>query len=229
MNRITDLTKVQIAQLSEDDLKQYLQVELMHEGIVVPPPLPAPPEKKDIPKTVEVFHIKGDWGVICTLPTAELAQAVLSASNGAFLNERYIYEVGYDKKFGEGTDKCSIVPEMFYAEHELRNAAKELIAYASAKKAYEDDRRAHEKAMERYNQTASRIRSIHYEATDAAQDASAIHRTFKDYVKMTNGDQAMALTFLLKVYNQDQIADANEFLADENKIPLPAKSMPENS
>lgn len=222
MNRITDLSTKDLLKLSDDDIERYIQIELMHEGIVVPP-LPQKPNQFALAKTVKVWRIQSGGITLCTFPTQEIAQAVLTAGQGQFMTEDYIYSVGYDKKFMVCRDNCVIIAEDTYDEQDLRRYEKQLAQAKTAQEDYED-------AMRVYNDASIKSIDLHSRVLDAVNKARRSHakavqlaNTFNKYTILANGDRQTAVNFLLQICSQEDIDEANELLPDDDKIPAACK------
>lgn len=222
MNRITDLSTKDLLKLSDDDIERYIQIELMHEGIVVPP-LPQKPEQFVLAKTVKVWRIQANGTNLCTFPTQEIAQAVLTASQNQFMAEDYIYSAGYDKNFMVCRNNYVIVAEDTYDERDLRRYEKQL---AQANTAQED----YEKAMLVYKDASKKSIDLHSRVLDVVNKARRSHakavqlaNTFNKYTILANGDRQTAVNFLLQICSQEDIDEANELLPDDDKIPAACK------
>lgn len=222
MNRITDLSTKDLLKLTPEDINTYVQIELMHEGIVIPP-LPQKPEQFNLAPTVTVYQIHSNGKVLCTLPSNELALAVLEAGQNAFMTEDYLYEAGYDRKFMSKVEDLSIISVKVYDEHELRRYTKELKQSKDANDAYNSARREYDKINNRAIEITERVNDVVRFATKQQQKATEISNTFSKYTQLANGDYQVALNFLLKAYSQEEIDEANELLSDDEKVSAAGK------
>ena len=225
MTRITELSTKDLLKLSEKDIEHYVQVELMHEGIVVPP-MPEKPEQFVLTKTVKVWKIRGDGSNLCTFPNQEIAQAVLAASQGQFMTENYLYKFGYDKKFMACCSDCVVVAEDVYDEQELSRYENQLSQSRAAQEDYEKLLKTYNKVNEEAIDIRERVLSVVNTAKRDYIKATQLSQTFSKYIVLADGSRQVALAFLLRTFTESEIDKANELLDNSKKIMASAISMP---
>lgn len=219
MKSIDSYTNSELVTLSQHELDMLIEVEVMKAGHVLPD-LPESPTKFKLEKTFPVWEICNGSDVICSLPSEELAQAVLAASRGEFLKESYIYEVGYEYKYMATFEKADIVKRYVYNEADLRANAKNLKTFATDKSAYDNQKRKYDEVFAKIQRIRENVMSAYWQAVQEKKGAEKIYNTFVKYKGLANGDVSIALDFLKNAFTEVEIESANSFLPKENQIPL---------
>lgn len=223
MKSIDSYTNSELVTLSQDELDMLIEVEVMKAGHVLPD-LPESPTKFKLEKTFPVWEICNGSDVICSLPSEELAQAVLAASRGEFLKESYIYEVSYEYKYMSTFEKADIVKRYVYHEADIRANAKNLKTCAADKNAYDNQKHKYDEVFAKIQRIRENVMSAYWQAYWQAvkekKDAEKIYNTFVKYKSLSNGDVNIALDFLKNAFTEVEIESANSFLPKENQIPL---------
>ena len=210
MKSIYDMSKPEIAELNENQLSILTQIEIMKAGLVLPDP-PVNPELFELKPTVPVWEIRCGRDFICRLPSSDLADAVLAASNHQFVREDYIYGVGYERKFPDSYNHLEIVKNYLYDEGELRRKADEVKKSSERKEIYVNAKRDYDAAFDKVQKVSAAVRGCYYEACREKRQADKVIETFESYKSLTNNNEDIALKFLKQAFSEDEIEIANEF------------------
>ncbi len=198
MKRYWDLSEYQRACLTEEELQRLTTVECMENGVV----LPEEPQLVEVAE-IEVpsqlaFEVKDSlsYSAHCYFDTQEKVDAfialgplkVTTVSDGVKYLEPMRIESTRKQFADRGAAQAMAVALSIQNEDNARNAAeqkrysKELAAYHECTKALREDWKQCIRDKDRYE---------------------AMHRLFKEYVELCDGDRDKALAFLRKAKGED--------------------------
>ena len=212
MNRYWDMSEAARAELTEEQVKSFLDVELMEKGLVkIKPPVRQPLAVVELPK-VKVACVKYSsdrYGIIQTLdvgfPTMEAAQAFLELCPVMIADD---WET--KTKWAAPLREASIFTEELTDHHVVLSA----IVALKSNKAKED---ANQKAERDYTEAMKLIDAATKDVWDDWQELRAAARahqrvldTKAEYEKLA-GNADIALSFLLKAYPKPTIEAACEW------------------
>ena len=208
MKTYWDYTERERAELTEAEVGSMLDVELMSKGVLkVAEPVLRPTEAVNIPTTM--YFECGD--VIFT--TAEQAAQFFSLNP---MRQSYDYNVGYDYKYAQGLSG-EIKQVKLFNLADLTNLKNVLTKNNEAEKHNKSAREEFEKAMKKVNQVTEGVWQDWCEQKRTAARHQKLMDTMSEYMVLTKNDDALANTFLLKVYTQEDIDDAKAWLCGIEK------------
>ena len=210
MQTYWDLTEQERANLTDDEMKYYGDIELMKAGLV----RPVPPKLEDVGtvdvNTTEFYCLayEGDYGHQNTLDllfdTVEQANAFIALKPKKIKHD---WQSGLD--FAEDIAQPSIKPTKIADTRELNRVQ-------DTAKAIKDAKGRNEKATAEYqklaNETSKALKDIdddHWRCHDLEREYQHILDTKAEFLRLSKGDEAIAMQFLLNKYRQEDI-DAAE-------------------
>lgn len=212
MNRFWDLTEKQMANLTRDQVEQFVDVELMEAGLlrVAPlvldevPPVPEP--------TGTCFRIRrGPWSKLdAAFSSIEDARKFL-ALRPLIVEPAYLPKgcdhVDVVKDFGE--------PEIYeapcFTEGEFARCKEQIDSAKEIAKRNEKAVADHEKATRAQNTATERMWNAWREASDQARQLQGVIDTFEKYKKIADGDETIAARFLGKAFSAPVLTSAAEW------------------
>lgn len=217
MKRIADYTQSELANMTADELGNVIEVEAMVAGVSKPAELP-PMEYQptEYPPGKQVFALGVDktyggpvyWP--CVFGSMEDAKKVADLAEqlaiGDFEHNSYGRSTWKPGEIRSVTVAAMNLPDTQTARvYDLRNkAAKE------ANTAAEQARNEIQKDAEKYEEVASRCRSLWYSARQSRDDAARFYATRARFVELAGGDTAAAERFLVEKYGAEVVRDTIE-------------------
>jgi hypothetical protein len=217
MNRYWDVDEQKRAVLTREQVQAFLDVELMEKGIVkVEPPELQPIEPVKLEKTTYYeIQRKGEYGPSETsllFTSAEKAQAFIELSP---LWQGTKHEYGYKNHFAMPGCELSIKSVELPTEAAMSNAASILKRNTATEEANQKLSREYRTAVEATEKATQGIWTDWYECRDKQATLKRVTDTFAEYTELCNGDKAMAHTFLLKAFKEEQVKAAFEWFEIE--------------
>jgi hypothetical protein len=215
-SRYYDLSEGQRGSLTEEQVNAYLHVELMERGVLFPkkPVLEMPPpEPRDVPKrqvwSTEKFSTVG-------FETQEHLEAFLRLKP-LFIDKDWRTELSVARAVAVHEQKLiDVVPDLEFgaikASVQTRKDILDRNTAATTK---------YNKDMDKVRQETADIWKDHAACRERNRLLDEVRETFEGYVKLTNGDRAMARTFLAKVYAEEQVAAALDQPMEDQPAPPP--------
>lgn len=206
MQRYWDLTTKEKAALTREELEPYIRVELMEQGVVVPPPPKLEPiEEVQIGKHV-VYKIvlNGYTYLDVAFERAEDAQALLMLHP---LHLRSEYAGGEHVSVATPLDRPAVTGIDVSNADDLECHQEALKRNAVAKKHNDEATREYDKARKAAAEASSGMLSDWLQAQSTEAHHRRIRATLDEYVTMA-GDRAVAMKFLVKAFNADDIEEA---------------------
>ena len=196
--------------MTEEQVCKLLDTELMTKGVakVAAPVLPEL-ELLEVPK--QVFYAVGP----CLFERVEDAEACRKLSP---MEEVQDYSFGYG---GEGKYPRRIesgIVHLMLPLHETLIERKAAILRNKEKGAVISKLQSQfEKDAKAMDDTLKGVWGDWYERREAARGHMAILDTFAEYTKLADGDQTIAMQFLLKLHTAEQIAAAREWFGEKTE------------
>lgn len=227
MNSYWDLSEVDRARMTRDEVETYLGVHLMECGIAKPPqPVleDATPPKLE---TTQFFGIqyKGTFGKTeapFVFDTPEQASAFIDLSPRVIRDD---YRIDSKTKWvGAGDMEFTIAPVELASEAGV-NVVREHLQRVSAIK--DRNRRIqdeYDKALERVTQSTSQVWNDWVEQTSKLRRADVVHATYAEYRDLCDCDVVLARKFLAKAYSEERIVEAAMFYPEVREpecVPIP--------
>jgi len=201
MKTYWDFNEKERAKLTEDEVTALLDVELMTKGVkkIVSPIL----------KVIqEVVLPKETWFEVAGIffKDAETAQKFLALEPKI---TNYDYACGYDYQYARKIDQ-RIEQKQLYNQQDLLNLATILKQNKQAKEENEKLISDYDKNIKEQNSVLDEVWSDYWECKNRACELQKIIDTKAEYLKMTNNDQDLAISFLKKIYSEADIKEAFE-------------------
>jgi len=224
MKSYWDLTEKERAELT--DLSAYEKIELMEQGIIVP----AEPEYEkvlevDVP-THKVYRLTYN-SRYNSLPIHfnDLIQAeeVAAALRGGMTLESD-YNTG--KSFVRTVEEISITTQDVCEECDINRSRSALAEAKAAKNRNKNLRAEYRKACEKQSETLSEMRDDWYKCQGTLRRMQKIRAVWEDYLETCGGDRDVALKFLRKAYDLEEIEQMRGWL-DVN-VPLVKEAVDED-
>lgn len=208
MKSYWDYSEQERAKLTEEQVEKLLAYELMEKGVLQVEPLQIEEAQPvDLPtRRVFVLHEADEYGSTSRLPlafdTIEQAEATRDAI-------RHIVQTAYRE-----TDRTRparavrIVAEELPTQDDVTARKAVLDARNELVQRNEAARREHEKACKAVADATSGVWDDWRACRDAEARYQKIRDTLAEYVRMTDGNEDMALAFLVKVFSAEEIKAA---------------------
>ncbi len=209
MNRYWDKTEQEKATMTREQVQAYLDVELMEKGVVkVERPILQDLEPVEVPVT-RMYEVqkKGSYsseGTGWCFETMEEAQA--------FINARPFH---YERDWQTDCHYAKPAQEMMIGPIDVPNEADWAMQKArleknkAAKQANETVLKDYNKSIEEIQKATSGVWDDWRTCREKATRAQKVIDTRAEYVKLCNGDEAVAKTFLAKAFKEEEIAAAD--------------------
>jgi len=212
MKTYWDLTKQQRVRLTRDEVEAFCDQELMQAGVLRPDPWDET-ESPLMPELgTDAFFEVG--GVI--FKTLEQAQAFLDL---APMKSEYDYSTGYDYKYVVPISS-SVETKSFYRQDSLLANQAALAKVNSRKEARRAKAEEYEAAHKKIAEATIALLSDYDTCLDYARQAAKIQATFDEYLTMCDGDEALAKSFLAKVFEQEEVDFAEKWQSADEPAPL---------
>lgn len=211
--RYWDLEERDRAALSAEDVKTYLDVELMERGVLRPrPPVLEPISEVEL-ATRTMFGIKYDsyHELDVVFPTAEAAAAFVAL--GAML-VKTDYQAGSAKYLEPLSDAAISTRNVTTKEAALAGRAV-LRENNARKERNEKAQQEYEKAVDAVDKETRAIWDDWHECRRVVAGHARVLETWVNYVAMARGDEQVAGRFLFKAFTQSQVIDAFKFAGVE--------------
>lgn len=219
MKTYWDYNEQERAALTEQQVNSLLDVELMEKGVLKPvaPTLIPIVEPKDIGERKQFYGVefRGKYGsdedsrmVFASMDEAKAFMALNP------LVADYNYEAGSDYTYAMSLADAKITVKSLFCYEDINRVISLL---KKNKSAVEENRSAESKYSEALRIASGVTDGVWkdwYDQRGTRGDMERVVSTYKEYLALTQGDSALALKFLGKVYNQAQIEKAQEWIPD---------------
>lgn len=215
MKRFEDLSDPEIAALSERDVAFYCDFACAENGapIALPEPgvMPSPPEMTE---DLTVYNMGG-----MVFKNAEDAEKVASlARTFPRMKANYVSSGNLHKQVAVASDESvSVVPDQHYSGEKWERIKSSVVSYAAAKKQYEEDTEAYEKASKERDAATTYVREKVARVRREVEETGRMVAVFDRYVELAAGNLTMARAFLLKAH-----PEAEKYLPPVEAEALPA-------
>ena len=202
MKTYWDYTDKEQSEMTSEAVQSLLDVELMTKGVMkIEPPILREIESVEIPRE-SFFEVNNVF--FKTIEQAEVFLKLMPYSS------TYDYNVGYDWKHAEPFN-TSIKQVQLYKHNGLLNLKSILVKNKESKE-------ANEKALSDFNKAEKCMQEVYngvwndwHTKRELGASYKKVIDTFEEYKKMTNNDESLALSFLLKVHSEDKFNKAKEW------------------
>lgn len=204
MKRYWDYDEKERAELTEEQVRELLDYELMEKGVLKVPALSIEvPRPVDIP-TRKVFTIQVDaytkLGV--AFDTIEAAQSFLA------LKPMMRVESYAEKAHCKPLDKATVAIEDLPSESDVATRRQALRENQKIEARNVEAKHEHDAALMEIDEATSGIWADWRSCLAAKAKREKVSATFGEYKRLTDGNEGLARTFLAKVFSSSEIADA---------------------
>jgi len=201
MKTYWDYTEKERARLTEAEVRELLNVELMTKGVrkIIAPELKPIQEVKV--NTETWFEVDGNF-----FKTAELAQKFIALDPR---KSSFDYACGYDYHYACPVEQ-KIEQKSLYSQQDLLNLATILKQNKQAKEENERLTSAYDKAIKEQNKVLDCVWEDWWNCINRARELNDIVKTKEEYLKMADNNEEIAMGFLRKVYAEEDIKEALE-------------------
>ena len=205
-----ELSERKRAALTEEEVKRFSNYELMRQGILRPSPPPKIPDFTVVDVPMEDRFAVGD--VLFRTQEEALAFLALNPEKRDYDHRMgYSYQY-YAKPLAEAIQRVSV----YNAESLLAKKA-ELAEINAKQEEIERQREAYDKASKAVAKATGELWQDYWGCVALARRHKKVIDTLQDYIKMTNGDEEIARTFLEKAFSEQDIKEAEEWFKPENE------------
>lgn len=210
MNRYWDMSTEERAKLTEDEVRSYLDVELMEQGVKqIEAPTLRDVEEIDLPTTdFYAVEYEGKYGGSVesgfVFPTADQAHAFIGLHAMELESD---YNVGAQYKYVREMVGMVVKPVSLHTERDVMNEKIKLTQREDAKQVNAKAKSAYDEACRAVREATEHLWGDWSECRERAEEIAAVVATFEEYQDNTDNDER-ALYFLLKIYNEDTIKEA---------------------
>jgi hypothetical protein len=200
MKSYWEYTEKERSEMSEEDVTGKLDIELMQKGVVkvVAPTLK---EVKEIKvESKDFFEVDG-----IIFDSVDSAQKFLALNPS---KKNYDYDgAGWDFQYAEPID-AKIVSVRLYPKQVIISLRPELNKNAEAKKWNDNVQKQYDDACKDQSTVLKGVWDDWYECRTKAERYKKIVDTKAEYMKMCNGDERVAESFLVKTFGEESVKEA---------------------
>ena len=203
MKRFTEYTQDELALLDEEGVQRLIDIEIAVAGIApVSPPLPLNPERLGLVKSETAYRVSGT--LYETMEDAKIAQGL------KMVNEDYDCAAGWHYKYLVPVNGPGIDMVQFYQKSDVLENAGRLRDLNNEKEKYDKEQATYKEYLKAIgvcrDEVKDAVNEAHIRAPSPFQSAQ---QTLDNYVKLAEGDEAIAKNFFLGTYkNQPDIIEA---------------------
>lgn len=211
MKTFWELDEREQAALTDEQVRHYIDIELMSKGIEQPTPPPQVPEVKTSHplRTVTLFAV----GSIL-FDTAEQANAFNALQPKT---AEYDYRLGYNKWKYPKSAAGEITPEVLYLAEDVAANSKALAEHEAKRDEIDKARTAYELAVRAAADAAAPIWKARSEVVSAAARHQHILDTYARYLSLADNDKRTAFRFLRQTFGEAETEAA--FAWSSTKMP----------
>lgn len=219
MKNYWDYTDQEQSELTEEQVSALLDVELMTNGVKKP----VAPVLIEIPKSPLgekqkkfAVHYKGKYGsderADAVFNTLEQAQAFIDLCPSF---QSYDYEVGEQFHYLKAMAEAKICAEEYYTESQINEFRSELKSRKAKTEANDKAQSAFRSACDKSEKITSKVWDNWHAMRLRRRELQEITTTYKEYVRLSSGNEIVALNFLLKTYKADDVEEAQKWFPND--------------
>lgn len=208
MKTYWDYTDKERSAMTQEQVAGFLDCELMSKGVVKPEPLKLEPIEEIKLPTTTYYRLKRDWRNVGDIVFASYEDA-LAVTRMKIVSVEGDYVTGRD--FAAAIDGLS-VSEVAVSPESCKSEAKTALVQEKERK--ERNKKAQEsfdKSNEEITKATRALWADWFSCQSMARQHQKVIDTLAEYTKLTGGDERLALTFLEKAFNSDQIKESLEW------------------
>lgn len=227
MKTYWDLSNAERAELSEEDVRQFIRVHLMENGILEAPAIDLLSEEVPIMPKTTVFGVSkpGEFGrndsLDIAFADAETAQRFINLQPMNLSHDYQADSVEYMKVLsGLLIEPTDVLSETAYLEFKA-----ELEKVKANKEHNKATRRDVEKASHAIRETSEGLWQDWHSCLEHAAKLMQVCDTYLEYLELAEGNETAARAFLAKAYDEELCQEAlGEEIPDEDQDDNVARS-----
>ncbi len=195
MKTFDELTKKEMSFLTEDQIKFYVEFELMKNKVVEVPAPEFSEENLPIKETVGMYSCCG-----ILFSTAEEARKF---SEMSLYKEDCNYNIGYKYKYPTLIQDKSISEIKLFSIDDVNKWGADLKDIASRKGKYDAAKNAHNSYLSKYNEIKSGIENEISEAKSFYKNVDSAKVQLDKYIVLSGGDKSVAVNFFKENFSEE--------------------------
>lgn len=195
MRRFSDYSKLELAELNEDQINELIELEIAYAGVK---PVIAPKQStlEDVGISANVIAFE-----LCGLVFENESDAV-AVSGMKILQEEYDWNLGSDYRWCERERDKSIKKKFYYKREDVRRVQKALSENKHKKEIYDKD----DSEYKKYIDKTSKVRNDVWEAVDEAKTAKReidfAKQNYEKYLGLSDNNKDIANKFFIDAYKE---------------------------
>jgi hypothetical protein len=196
MKRINELSHDEIIKLTNEEINNYIDIEIAEEGIK-PCPSPKNPSLEDVGLVAtETFYKLGE------LLFSNKEEAVKVASMDIF-KSTYSWNISYDYRWAEKEVDLKIEEINLYKKEDILRTTGLIKARDLKKKEYEESKTKYDKYLNATAKYKDCVWNIISEARSKEYSIQNAVDAFNKYKQIANNDESVALRFFDKAFSDE--------------------------
>lgn len=199
MKRYEDLSRDELAALTQEELQWYIDIEIAYEGITpVPQPVPVPDFDPGIKQTVNAFEV-------CGLIVMNIKDAQTIAAIDVYNSDYDYYGAGSNYKYlTEKYGNHEIRNVVFYKKDEVDRIKHQLKDRKEELERYSSDKREWDKYQDETRKCHERVMNAHYEALEYQRKLAYGKQQYERFLGLAEGDTGIANRFFYDAFKRDE-------------------------
>ena len=197
MKRYFDYEQEELAELTDEDVKTLIELEIAHEGIM-PIPCPEKPdlENAGITKCVRGFQI---GSLIC-----KNEEDAITISGMELLTDNYNYTIGYDYKWLDPILNPKITEVYFYKQDDISRVASVLQDIERKKKVYENEKNKYDSFIAKTGKIRDSVWSSVTKARKFEEKVGFAKEIYEKHLTLAEGSEEIAQKFFRDAYEGEE-------------------------
>lgn len=214
MNRYWDLSRKERAELTEEQVKATIIIELMEKGVVVPAK----------PEYIPVDEVPGpDVTLYAPSPRYSTPGFGFASPDGAAAVLSAAIDIDTEYIAGStvrviGTSDIEIGEVKVYSRERFAANRAIIEKNAAAKKQNDSLKSEYEVSLRKVTEASAGVWDDYYSLRSEAAANKKIIDTYNEYISTCDGNEGLAYTFLLKAYDAGTVGDAFDWFGITREV-----------
>ena len=189
MNRYTNLTGKELSELTDEQVKRYIDIEIIYNQII---PMEKPTITKPCEPTVEQTVVAYEFaGMIFESQEDAAKVATMTRFETTYINNMYNY-----KYLSKSNDFYGVKTVKFYSKENLMVLKDEIEHYNTLTNKYDNDWKEYNDYEKEISSIKNNVWSAINEAKDNIKKVKSMASTYEKYLDLSEGDKDIAWNFL---------------------------------
>ena len=194
MKRFNEYSKIELAQVSQEELQTLIELELAYAGILPEiAPTELPPFEAGI-KPTEIFY-----EVFGVLFKNQIDAITVSSMQVASETYDY-YGGGYNYKYGESKESTAVSTKSLYKKEDVMRVKSMLSERKKVEDIYAEELKKYNKFMEATSSVRSEVLDAYNEACNFTRKIELAKEMLGKYRELADGNEEIARNFFLNAY-----------------------------